>query len=250
MIGYQSVGCGASKVVMLHDWLGDRTTYDPILPYLDEARFTWVFPDLRGYGLSRHLEGFSLDQAVSDLTELVDHLDFGTFAVAGHSMSGMVALKLAIALRERVTAVVLAAPVTAGGLDLDDGTRAFFEGVAVDQSACRGIVAAVTGNRYGDVWLDHKARRSRETATDAARTGYLKNMLLGGGFTDELAGYATPTLVVTGAHDADGFREADVRDKLGPAAVGSRFETIHEAGHYPMQETPVRYAALLHDFLS
>src|SRR4051812_4104232 len=91
---------------------------------------------------------------------------------------------------------------------------------------------------------DYKARRSRETATDAARTGYLRDMLLGGGFADEFLCYATPTLVITGAHDADGFREADIRAKLGTAAAGSRFETIQEAGHYPMQEAPVRYAAL------
>ncbi len=251
MIGYQCIGRGPSVVVVLHDWLGDRTTYDPILPYLDQAGFTWVFPDLRGYGLSRHLEGFTLEHAVADLTELADQLALGEFAVVGHSMSGMIALKLALAMPARVRAVVLTAPVTAAGLTLDEDGRRFFEAAAVDRAVARDIAAAVTGGRYGAPWLDYKARRSRETATDAARTGYLRGMLLAGGFAAELAsGTLPPTLVVTGAHDADGFRDADVRSGLGPAAAGARFEVIGEAGHYPMQETPPRYAALLQDFLS
>jgi len=250
MIGFETIGCGPTKVMLLHDWLGDRTNYEAVHPYLDQTRFTWVFPDLRGYGLSRHLEGFSLEQAISDLIDLADQIGLVEFAVAGHSMTGMIALKLAIDWPKRVRKVILAAPVTAGGLELDDATRGFFESVAKDQDACRQIVAAVTGGRYDAAWLDYKARRSRETSTEAARLGYFHNMLLGGGFANALPGLAAPVLVLTGAHDADGFKESDVRAKLAAVSANCRFETIHEAGHYAMQEAPVRFASLLQQFLS
>lgn len=250
MLGYETAGCGPTTVFMLHDWLGDHTTYDPCRPYLDQSRFTWVFPDLRGYGLSRHLDGFGLDHAVADLIELADHLGIARFAVAGHSMTGMVALRLALDHPDRVSGIVLAAAVTAEGLALDDAGKAFFEAVAADQSACRDVVAAVTGARYDPIWLDYKARRSREVSTLEARQGYLRNMLLGGRFTGDFAAMTMPVLVLTGAFDTDGFRDADLRGRLDGVVPNCRFETIHEAGHYPMQETPVRYASLVQAFLS
>ena len=249
MIGFETAGCGPTKVFMLHDWLGDRTTYEPARPYLDQSRFTWVFPDLRGYGLSRELDGFTLDHATADLLALSDSLGGGEFAVAGHSMTGMVALKLAAHHPDRVRKVILAAPATASGLQLDAAGQAFFAAVAVDQAACRDIVAAVTGGRYGAGWLDYKARRSRETSTEAARLGYLHGMLLSGGFAADYGSLAASVMVVTGAHDTDGFREQDLRAALS-GVPRCRFETILEAGHYPMQETPVRFAALVQDFLS
>lgn len=38
-------GHGPAKVLVLHDWLGDRRSWDPVLPYLDEERFTWAVAD-------------------------------------------------------------------------------------------------------------------------------------------------------------------------------------------------------------
>ncbi|WP_431266991.1 alpha/beta fold hydrolase [Dankookia sp. P2] len=250
MLGFKAIGHGPTKIVLIHDWLGDHTTYAPAEPYIDQSRFTVILPDLRGYGLSRHLDGFSLDQAVGDLVALVDALGIERFAVAGHSMSGMIALKLALELSSRVTHVILSAPVSADGLTLDEGGRAFFEAVARDQGACRDIVAAVTGGRYDAAWLDYKARRSRETSTEAARLGYFSNMLLGPGFADALPRLAMPVLVLTGAHDTDGFKEADLRGKLDGVLPSVQFETILEAGHYPMQEAPVRFASLLQAFVA
>src|SRR5690348_8015157 len=50
LLGHRVHGSGPETVVVLHEWLGDRNNYDPILPYLDQDRFTWLFADLRGYG--------------------------------------------------------------------------------------------------------------------------------------------------------------------------------------------------------
>jgi 3-oxoadipate enol-lactonase len=250
MLGFAAIGYGPSKVMMVHDWLGDHTNYAPIHPYLDQADFTWVFPDLRGYGASRDLDGFSLEQATADLIDLADRIGLAEFAIAGHSMSGMIALRLAIDWPKRIRKIVLTSPAPPGGLELDAAARAFFESVPGDRKACREVIGALSGGRYGAAWLDYKVRRAQETSTEAARLGYLVDMLLGGGFEKDLVKLAAPVLVVTGEHDADGFREADQRAKLAAVSAKCRFECIHEAGHYAMQEAPVRFASLIQEFLS
>ena len=41
-IGYALVGDGPEHVLVMHDWNGDRSTYDAVVPYLDGAHFTGV----------------------------------------------------------------------------------------------------------------------------------------------------------------------------------------------------------------
>lgn len=251
MLGYKVQGAGKKIVVMLHDWLGDHTNYEAVRPYLDESQFTWIFPDLRGYGSSRHIAGnFTLAEACGDVIELMDHLEIEKFAVVGHSMTGMIVFRLGLNHPNRVTHVVGAAPVTASGLKLDDAGRAFFEAAAVTREACRDVVAAVTGARYASTWLDHKAQRAAETSTEAARLGYLRNMLLVSDFSSEVGALKAPVLAITGSHDADGFKQAMVRAALKESLSNVQYEDVLEAGHYPMQEAPVQYASILQAFLA
>src|SRR5947209_11447358 len=41
------VGDGPAVCVVLHEWLGDHVNWEQVLPYLDPARHTFVFMDLR-----------------------------------------------------------------------------------------------------------------------------------------------------------------------------------------------------------
>src|ERR1700721_1159004 len=52
-LGHELVGSGSSHVIVLNDWLCDTSTWDGARPYLDSARFTFAFADVRGYGRSR-----------------------------------------------------------------------------------------------------------------------------------------------------------------------------------------------------
>ena len=62
MLGYRVYGTGHEIAVVLHEWLGDHTNWDSVLPFLDPDRARYLLVDLRGYGLSRHLS------AVHDLS--------------------------------------------------------------------------------------------------------------------------------------------------------------------------------------
>ena len=47
---YVTVGSGDHHVIALHGWFGSALGWGHLTDYLNTAQFTYVFPDLRGYG--------------------------------------------------------------------------------------------------------------------------------------------------------------------------------------------------------
>src|ERR1700751_2018780 len=47
---YVMVGSGDHRVIALHGWFGSALGWGHLTDYLNTAQFTYVFPDLRGYG--------------------------------------------------------------------------------------------------------------------------------------------------------------------------------------------------------
>ena len=64
-IGYTLHGNGDRKVIVLHGWMGDSSTFDPVLMSIDKTEYSYAFMDYRGYGKSRKLTGdYSIDEIV------------------------------------------------------------------------------------------------------------------------------------------------------------------------------------------
>ncbi len=57
LLGHTRHGGGGDPVVVLHEWMGDHTNFDLMLPFLPEDRNIWLLADLRGYGLSKSMSG-------------------------------------------------------------------------------------------------------------------------------------------------------------------------------------------------
>ena len=73
----------------LHGWFGSARGWGSLPEYLDGSAFTYVFPDLRGYGSRRDVTGeFTMAEAAADALALADELGWDRFAMVGHSMSG------------------------------------------------------------------------------------------------------------------------------------------------------------------
>src|SRR5215467_15896582 len=73
----------------LHGWCGSARGWGSLPDYLDGSAFTYVFPDLRGYGGRRDVTGeFTMAEAAADALALADELGWERFAMIGHSMSG------------------------------------------------------------------------------------------------------------------------------------------------------------------
>jgi pimeloyl-ACP methyl ester carboxylesterase len=108
----------------------------------------------------------------------------------------------------------------------------------------------LTGQRLTPAWERGKTNRHLQTSTAEALKGYYR-MWLETDFSIEVrkAKVGTPFLVIGGRQDLPGFQEAHLRNTFGTWFADVEFAFITDAGHYPMQETPVYLASLIERFL-
>lgn len=247
-LGRETIGDGPARVIVLHDWMGDHRNYDPMVPYLDRAAFTWAFADLRGYGLSRGLPGrYDLREAADDVLALAAQLGWSRFHLVGHSMSTMTAQQVCRDAPDRVASMVLLTPVPPAGLRAPEAVLGFLERMAVDEAVRRETFTQQGGARLSAGWTEFKLRRWWESARPEAARAYVR--MFAAAAVEGAARGDLPVLAVTGEHDAEHFREPAVRAALGAAYPGLEVAVCGNAGHYPMQETPAALAAIVERFL-
>jgi pimeloyl-ACP methyl ester carboxylesterase len=99
-------------VLLVHGWGGCIYSFRSALPALAAAGHRAIAVDLHGHGLSSKANvrgGYDLPAMVNHLGEIVDTLGLHDGVVAGHSMSGRVALEYACAFPGRVRGLALLA---------------------------------------------------------------------------------------------------------------------------------------------
>jgi 3-oxoadipate enol-lactonase len=250
-LGFTLHGAGPIRVIVLHDWFCDHSSWDAALPYLSRDRFTYAFADLRGYGASREMAGaWTLEEAASDVLALADHLGWTQFALVGHSMSGMIVQRIAQLAPDRVTSLVAITPASPAGMGLDSSTLALFRSVALgDDEARFAAVAPMWGTRLSETWTRYKLQRWRETALPEAAAKYVELW----GCTDispAARGVATPMLIIAAEQDAPPFRRAALEASLLSYYPNATLAALNESGHYPMQEQPPMLVTMIERFLA
>ncbi len=250
MIGYASLGQGPCKILVIHDWFSDCSSYDPLKDYLNPIKSTYVFADLRGYGKSKHIQGTcSVKEATSDIIALADHLKWDSFFIMGHSMSGQIAQSIAATIPDRIKGVVAITPVPACGSPVPDDVLSYLEDAAShnDRSAAE-IVHFMTGNRHSQDFIDFKVSRWRSTSHPEARVAYL-HMFTQTDISNKTRGTNVPFLVLVGEHDAPAH-QLDVMEKTFKKDYpNTQIMVISNCGHYPMQESPVSLVDAIDSFI-
>jgi 3-oxoadipate enol-lactonase len=250
-IGHELVGSGPTRVVIMNDWLCDTSTWDGARVYLDSARFTFAFADLRGYGRSRGRAGaFTLKEAADDVLALADALGWSRFAIVGHSMSTLVALHLAQHHADRIERAVVLTPAPPRGFGADDAQLAATRALALaDDTGRLAFFTQRFGTRLSPAWASYKVSRWRAAADPAAAAGYVA-MFARDGLLDPTARISVPLLAITGEQDAAPMRCKAITRALEPLCDQLSVTPLAECGHYPMQEMPPLTVALLERFLA
>ena len=244
------VGHGPHAVIVLHGWFGDARAFEPMEAALDGASFSYVFMDNRGYGGMRGVHGsYSMDEVARDALALADALGFATFSVVGHSMGGMALERLALLAPLRLRKLVAVAPVPSCGVALDGAARQLFLDANANVEARRAIIDRSTGERLPAAWLDWKAQYSWESSDQAPFAAYFLAWS-GTDFSEDIkaARVALPLLALVGEHDPR-FDAALMRRTYLAWYPQARLEVLGNAGHYPMNETPLALAASIEGFL-
>ena len=249
-IGFTTYGDGPTRVLVLHDWFCDHSSWEGALPYLTPGRFTYVFADLRGYGASKEIGGdCTLEEAAGDAIALADRLGWKRFSLIGHSMSGLIVQRIAQLVPDRIERVVAITPVSPAGMGLDPAAIAFMRSIALGSDEERyAAVGSMWGARLSETWIRYKLRRWRETASPAAVAKYVE-MWGATEISQGARGIKTPMLIVAAAQDAPPFQAAALEASMLPFYPNARLISLGESGHYPMQEQPPLLATAIERFL-
>lgn len=245
----EELGGGQHPVIALHGWFGSGAAWRPVHPHLDGSRFRYVFPDYRGYGRRIGEPGaHTLAEAAQDVLALADELGFDRFSMIGHSMGGAVMQRVLADAPHRVRALVGVSPVPASGVPFDEQGWELFSGAIAEPGNRRAILDLTTGNRLTGVWLDAAVRHSLAHSDRKAFGDYLEAWAKAD-FHAEVQDNPVPVKVIVGEHDP----------ALGAATMQATFqrhypncelETLTNAGHYAIDETPIALATSIERFLA
>jgi pimeloyl-ACP methyl ester carboxylesterase len=242
-------GHGIERVLVLHDWLSDSTEYDPAIPYFDLTALTLARVDLPGYGASRAIPVRGVDAATldRDVLAVADHLQWARFHLVAHSMSTVVAQRLARSAVERLASVTLVTPVPPGLLYPDpvvDSLRA----VGRHPDRRHEAFAPRWGTRLSARWLEWKLEQWAARSDAEAVAAYV-DLFARSDLATTRAAVDVPVLAITGAEDAPHFARMAVEPAIRAVYPDTVVEEISAAGHYPMQEAPPLFASLVERFV-
>ena len=263
-IEWERTGSGERPFVLVHGFTGSRDDWADVLPALAELGPT-VTLDQRGHGGSTNPgtpEAYSLEQLVRDLSGFLDAMEIESCDLLGHSMGGMVCLRLALAHPERVASLVLMD--TAAG-PIASGVRKMFEvgGKIAREQGMAALFAAMRAQMTGDPDRPAAARRAEETmgparywervrakieAMDPEAFATLGPLLTNHqGVEDRLAEIRCPTTVVVGAEDAAFLAPSRT---LEARIRGAKRVEIPGAAHSPQIENAEPWLAAIRDHLA
>src|ERR1700733_7041722 len=145
---FVTVGSGDHHVIALHGWFGSALGWGHLADYLNTEQFSYVFPDLRGYGSRRDEAGeYTRAEAAADAIALADDLGWDRFSLICNSMSGVAIQHMLLQAPHRIRRLIGVAPVPASGLPLGEHEWALFTGAAASRENREGIVNFATGSR-------------------------------------------------------------------------------------------------------
>jgi pimeloyl-ACP methyl ester carboxylesterase len=231
--------------------------WDALWPRLTTGRRA-MRVDLRGFGRSPEPAGGGHSHA-ADVAALIGHYGLGPAAVVGCSMSGRVALEVAVAQPQLVSRLVL----VDSGLPDHDWSPLLEEYGAAEEAAIEAgdLDAAVEANLR--MWVDGPQRSPgdvdpavREFVGRMQRRAFelqlaqpdAEERLLVPDIGSRLAEVAAPTLVVTGDLDVPDFLA--IGRRLQAEIRNARAASIAGAAHLPSMERPDEFMRLLDGFLS
>lgn len=253
------VGGAGPPLILVHGLGGAAANWTELAPLL-ARRHRLLVPDLPGHGGSEPLPAVSGLEPFADRVALVAEAEGMLPApVVGHSLGGMVVLRLALRRPNDVTAIVLAAAA----------------GLSIGNVWGRNVLSLFSRIRPGRVAARHRGRVARSPflrrlvfgfvsvadpvgLTEDAVEGFLAAQLLhtdvdgawqalrGDDPRQELAGVSCPALVLWGAEDA--------QLPLGDAfeytrRLHARLRVIPGCGHLLIGERPDVCDRAIEDFL-
>lgn len=248
-ISYLQSGEGET-VVLLHGINGNASSWQEQLPALSVGR-QLVAWDAPGYGLS-DVVGDDLNSLANSAIEFIQQIASGPVTVVGHSMGGLVAMKVAILQPALVKRLILSCTHPGHGLsrsgEPDERYRRRLEelgnypAATYGERRAKGMLPAGTDESVFRRVAEIAAESRLEGVSAAAWAIQTANL------KPELADIKAPTLVIT--CDQDNVAPLEKARPMLELIPDVRHVELSGLGHAPYLEHPARYNAVIADFLA
>jgi 2-succinyl-6-hydroxy-2,4-cyclohexadiene-1-carboxylate synthase len=246
-------------LLLLHGFAGSAASWSSVLGNLRrDCRCLAI--DLPGHGQSEVPEDwrrYVIQECVADLIAVLDSLSIEKTAIAGYSMGGRVALSLAIAHPDRVTALICES--SSPGLEDEKERRRRL----ADDERLAQMIETNGVNSFVDYWENLPIFASQQSLPAATReqiratrlgteprgaANSLRGLSQGRQppLWDQLAALSVPTIIVAGKDD-EKYREIAIR--MHTMIKDASLALIPKSGHAVHIEQPAPFAAVVLDFL-
>lgn len=262
-------------VVLLHGKNFSGAYWSPTIKALADEGYRVVAPDQIGFGKSSKPVAyqFSFQALAANTRALLDSLRVEKFVLVGHSMGGMLAVRMALMYPERVERLVLVNPIGLEDWKLLAPYRTVDENLAQELRATpESIKEYQIVNYFGGEWKpEYDALTEilagwtrhpdyRRVAWNSALTS---DMIFTQPVLYEFEALKPSTLLIVGQRDRTAIGKERVPKELaarmgdypalGKAAArripGARLVEIQEAGHLPQVDSFPKYVRALLDFI-
>lgn len=236
-------------LILINSLGTDLRLWVDVLPLL-ATRHRVLSYDKRGHGLSDAPPGpYTIDDHVSDLLGLAEHLGLRRFALCGVSIGGMIAARFAAQHPSRVRSLVLADTGARIGTDQSWNERI----TTVRANGMSAIAETVVGR-----WVTPEFRAANYGAFAGWRNmlercspeGYVASCatVRDTDLSADLPRITAPTLVLVG--DGDVTTPPEMARHLVDAIPAARLHEVRGAGHIPAIEQPQALAELIQEHLN
>jgi 3-oxoadipate enol-lactonase len=242
---YRQRGNGAGLPVVLLNSLGtDLRMWEAVADRLPDMRLIGM--DKRGHGLSATPAGdWTLDDLAADALALMDHLGLARAIVAGCSIGGMIAQRMATLAPSRIAGLFLSN--TAMKVGTDESWAARIKGVT--EQGLRGLAPQIMERWFAPAFRATDEARAWETmlmrGDDAGYVGTCR-VLAAADLRNTSPTIACPVMLVGGSADAS--TPEDLVRATAAAIPGAKVVILDGAGHIPAIDSPDAIARLLADF--
>ncbi|MGA5559741.1 alpha/beta fold hydrolase [Streptomyces platensis] len=252
-IEYGVTGSGPA-LVLVHGTGSHSEAWDQQVEAL-KGKFTVVTPDLSGSGGTvDHGGPLTLGDLVAEVLAVADHAGLDTFHLAGHSLGGVVALRLAAEHPRRVRSVVSHAGWAYTDQRMTADFRYSLNLLRTDAESGTSLVSqmfplATLGPRYWAATDEASHEKLVQQIAENPQPGTARQFEVG--LTVDLrpllGRISAPALVFASAHDR--VCGADQQQLLRDGIPGASYAEI-ETGHNALAEDPQGFAAVLGSFLT
>jgi 3-oxoadipate enol-lactonase len=252
ILAHEVTGSGPA-LLLVHAGIADRRMWDGQVGPFAAAGWTVIRADLPGFGETPLPAGPVALWAT--LRDLLDHLGVERAVVAGASLGGRAAVDLALAVPERVRALVLVGSGLAGHrfaepalFELWDRSEAALERGDHEEAARVEIGTWVAGMGRGPEAVDPEVgRRVREMLLAAYAHGEADLEEPDPPAATRLGVPAAPRGVGAAAHDRPDIHA--MADALAGGIAGAERVVLAGTGHLPNLERPAAFNRVVLEFL-